>query len=147
MSFSRLCAHVSEGRERVPQQPAFFLWMRHSQLAFCILKERANCSAWFIFPRFFNTSLPDKAIPGTSWRPYRIGRLTRRGSSATSRKSQELITTDIQRGISVHVLWNRHSWYAIIRSCNVCCVEFSIIRVGIYDGACSVHLSEHVHYT
>ena len=49
---------------------------------------------------------------------------------------------------NVHILWSLHLGYTIIGWYNVCRIEFSIVHVSTCDvvDACSVHLSEHVHY-
>ena len=80
----------------------------------------------------------------------RCGRLKEIGRLATSTNIQKLIQQTFREEYqtNIHVLWNLHPGYTMIRWCNVCFIEFSITHVGMHDVAdeCSVQLSEYVHY-
>ena len=145
------CLYARGGRESLPQL-AFSCGCATAKWHRCILKKRAICSPWFIFLRLmlrcsqakcsFHSSVCSQ---GWCWG----GRLKKTGPSATCRNIEKLIQQTFREEYwrNVHVLGNLPPGYSIILWCNICCFEFSIFRVGMYDimDACSVHLSEHVH--
>ena len=152
------CLCVYRARESVHQQQAFSSccatarWLLH-------FKEAGQ--SWrlvLFFHAEYVTSWKD-----TSWQKSRFhssvpslwscqsGRLTKTQHLAAYRKTEKLVqqTFRDEYWTNVHVLWNLHSGYILIQWHNVCCIEFCIIHVGMYDvkDACPVHWPEHVHYT
>ena len=147
------CLCLRGGRQSVSNQ--HFLVVVPQPISFCILKKQANGSAWFIFkcliPHFLRRNflaICSFHFSVHSQQSCRSWRLTKTGPVAASRKmkkkryfQREEYQTNIQ------VFWDLHPRYTIIRWCNVCCFEFLVVHVSVYEvDACFVHLPEYVHY-
>ena len=95
-------------------------------IVFFSLKKQANLSTWFIFrhlichflARHFLVKCSLRSSVRSLW-SCRIGRLMKAGPSVSSRKVQNLIqqTFREEQHTNIHVLWNVHSGYTIIRWC------------------------------
>ena len=120
-------------------------------IGFCILKKRTNLHLILHFlPRHLLGKMQLPFFSHSQWSCW-SRRLTKTGPLAIHRKIQNLIQQTFREEYqtNIHALWSLHSGYTIIRWINVCCIDFAIIHVSMYDvvDACSVHFSEHVHYT
>ena len=101
-----------------------------------------------------NMSLPCETLPGKMQFPFSSlftvvmlkQKADENGAFGHQWKDSKTHTTDFQRGIS-----NKYPCIVKpslgVHHITVCCVEFSIIHVGMSDvDECCVHLSEYVHY-
>ena len=111
-----------EGRESISNR--YFLVVVPQPISFCILKKRADHSAWFTFSRVIPHFLSRYFLAKCSFHSSvcfqcscRSRRLMKKGPSATSRKiwklTQQAFWEEYQTNI--HVLWNFHLEYTIIQ--------------------------------
>ena len=140
------------GRESVSKW--YCLVVVPQPIGFCILQKWANCSAWFIFPPFILHFLrrhwqnEASILQFICSRHAKVGRLMKTRPLATSRKIQKLIQQTFREDYrtNLHVSWNLHPGYTIIQWCMLLWILGPCF--GMYDvmDACSVPLSEHLHY-